>query len=153
LPEHPVLAEVASALNRAGAWGQVFDHEYRLVYMTDEFRMTYGGLVEMVPVPLGAYVFGPEYVNAMLSWPGGGWSLDAVRDYFSAWGPWALADAPGGREELRELVDPRLHDIVDGLAPEGSTALTFVISVSFMGGKVPFYLDGPGPIRRAGSWP
>ena len=55
LPEHPVLAEVASALNRAGAWGQVFDREYRLVYLTDELRLSNGDLVEMVPVPLGAY--------------------------------------------------------------------------------------------------
>jgi hypothetical protein len=66
LPDHPVLAEVASALNRAGTWGQVFDHQYRLVYMTDEFRLSNGGLVEMVPVPLGAYACGPEYVDAML---------------------------------------------------------------------------------------
>ena len=77
----------------------------------------------------------------MLGWPGGGWSLDASRDLFSAWGPWALADAPGGREELRELVDPRFHDIVDGLPlAEDSTALTWVISSSFMGGKVPVEL-------------
>lgn len=141
MPEHPALAEVASALNRAGAWGQVFDREYRLVYLTDELRLSNGDLVEMVPVPLGAYFFGAEYVTAMLGWPGGGWSLDAPRDLFSALGPWALADAPGGREELRELVDPRLRDILDGLPPaEGSTALTFVISSSLMGSKVPVEL-------------
>jgi class 3 adenylate cyclase len=60
---------------------------------------------------------------------------------FSAWGPWALADAPGGREELRELMDPRLHDILDGISPaEDSTALAYAISGSSMGGKVPFEL-------------
>jgi hypothetical protein len=35
LPEHPALAQVASSLNRAGAWGQMLDHEYRVIYMTD----------------------------------------------------------------------------------------------------------------------
>ena len=30
LPEQRALAELASALNRIGAWGQVFDREYRL---------------------------------------------------------------------------------------------------------------------------
>ena len=60
----------------------------------------------MVPVPLGAHFFGPEYVDAMLGWPGGGWSIDTVRGIFSALGPWALADAPGGREELRETGGP-----------------------------------------------
>ena len=143
MPEHPVLAEVASALNRVGAWSQVFDREYRLVYMTDELRLSNGDLVEMVPVPLGAYCFGPEYVDAMLGWPGGGWSLDAPRDFFSALGPWALADAPGGRGELRDLVDPRLRDIVDGLSPaEDATALTFVFSSSLMGSKLPVELKG-----------
>lgn len=134
LPEHPVLAEVASALNRAGVWAQIVDREGRLVYMTDDVRLTSGDLVEMVPVPLGAYAFGPEYVDAMLSWPGTGWSLDSIRGIFSATGPWVLSDFPGGREELRELVDPRLRDIVDDLSPaEGSTALTYVVPSSAMG--------------------
>jgi class 3 adenylate cyclase len=139
LPEHPALAQVASALNRAGAWGQVLDHEYRVVYMTDDLRLTNGGLVEMVPVPLGAFVFGPDYVNAMLGWPGGGFGLDAVRGNLAALGPWALADAPGGREEIRELMDPRLLDTFDRLAPaEDSTALSYLIPSSSTGVKVPF---------------
>lgn len=139
LPEHPVLAEVASTLNRAGAWAHIFDRDYRVVYMTDEIRLTNGGMAEMVPVPLGEYLFGPEYVNAMLSWPGGGWSLDAARGIFSALGPWALLDAPGGREELRELVDPRLRDIVDELSPaEDSTTLVYSISSFSTGVEVPF---------------
>jgi class 3 adenylate cyclase len=138
LPEHPVLAEVASALNRIGAWGQVFDRQYRLVYMTDDFRIANGGMVEMLPVPLGGHLFGPEYVDTVLGSPSG-WSLDSLRDVFSAVGPWALADAPGGREGLRELVDPRLRDIIDELSPdEESTALAYVVSGSMMGGKAPF---------------
>jgi class 3 adenylate cyclase len=139
LPEQPVLAELASALNRIGAWGQVFDRDYRLVYMTDDFRLANGGLMEMLPVSLGRFVFGPEYANDMLSWPGGGWSLDSLRGIFSALGPWALADAPGGREELRERVDPRMRDIVDELSPdEESTALSYVVTVSGLGGSAPF---------------
>jgi hypothetical protein len=110
MPEHPALAAVASALNQMGVWGQVFDREYGLVYMTDDFRLSSGDLVEMVPVPLGAYVFGSEYINAMLDWPGAAGGLGALCGMFSALGPWALADAPGGRGELRELVDPRLRD-------------------------------------------
>jgi len=134
LPEHPVLAEVASALNQVGAWGQMIDCEYRLVYMTDDFRLSQGGYAEMVPVPLGAHLFGPEYVDAMLGWPGIDWSLDTAREAFSALGPWALADAPGGREELRELVDPRLRELVDEISPaQDSTALSYVVSGSMIG--------------------
>lgn len=139
LPEHPVLAEVASTLNQAGAWCKVFDHEYRVVYFSDEGRLTYGGLVGMVPVPLGAYVFGAEYVDAMLSWPGAVWGIDGARDLLAAVGPWALADAQGGRDELRKMVDPRLRDLVDGLpAAENSTAITFALSGFAPGAKAPF---------------
>ena len=134
LPEHPVLAAVASALNRAGVWGYVFDRDYRLVYMTEESRLSNGGLVEMCPVPLGAYILGPEWIDAALSWPGVGWSLDSMRDFLSALGPWAHADAPGGREELRERVDPRLRDLVDGLSPaEDLTAFTVALPNFTMG--------------------
>jgi len=76
LPEHPALAEVATALNQAGAWGHIYDHGYRVAYMTDDFRLSNGNLIEMVPVPLGAHVFGAEYVSAALGWPGGSWSVD-----------------------------------------------------------------------------
>lgn len=139
LPEHPVLAELASALNRAGVWAQITDREGRLVYMTDDLRLTNGDLVEMVPVPLGAYGFGPEYIDAMLSWPGGGWSLDAIRNAFSATGPWVLPEMPGGREELRERVDPRLRDLVDDISPaEESTSLMYVMPSSSMGVMAPF---------------
>jgi class 3 adenylate cyclase len=139
LPEHPLLAELASAFNRVGAWVVVYDREYRVVFMTDEFRLSSGDLVEMVPVPLGAYLFGREYIDASFSWPASGWSIDTTREVFSALGPWALADAPGGREELGERVDPRLRDMVDGLSPaEQPRALTYMISGSAMGGKRPW---------------
>jgi len=75
LPEQPVLAAMASALNQAGVWAYVMDRDYRLVYITQESRLSNGGLVEMCPVPLGAYVFGTEYTDAMLGWSGPGWSL------------------------------------------------------------------------------
>jgi class 3 adenylate cyclase len=107
--------------------------------MTDDFRLSNGTLVEMAPVPLGAYLFGPEYADAMLGWPGGGWSIDTVRGIFAAVGPWALAAAPGGREELREKVDPRLRDVLDELSPdEESTAISYVVSGSGIGRRAPF---------------
>jgi class 3 adenylate cyclase len=136
LPEHPVLAELASGLNRIGEWGLVLDRDYRLVYMTDDQRITSGGFVEMVPLPLGDHYFGTEYVDAVLSWPGARFGLDTMRDTLSALGPWALADAPGGREELRERVDPRLRDIVEELSPaENPAAVTYVMSASAVGGQ------------------
>jgi class 3 adenylate cyclase len=141
LPQHEVLAEVASALNRVGAWGFVLDSAYRVAYMTDELRLTAGGLGAMVRVPLGAYFFGAQFIDAALGWPGGRWTLDTARSMFSALGPWALADAAGGREQLHELVDPRLRDIVDGLSrAENSTAVTYGASGFAAGGKLLYEL-------------
>ena len=155
LPEDPVLAELASTLNQTGAWCKVFDSEYRVVYMTDEGRLTYGGLAEMVPVPLGAYIFGPKFVDSMLSWPGADWKIDAARQLFTALGPWALGDAPGGRDELRQMIDPRLRDIVDGLLPaQDSTAITFALSGFSMGVKASFEVKHHSKARRrSGSAP
>ena len=51
-----------------------------------------------------------------------------IREAFPGSGPWMLADTPGGLEGLREMVDPRLRDIVDELSPaERTPALSFVL--------------------------
>jgi len=135
LPGNPVLAETAAALNQAGLWAYVLDREHRVVYMTDELRRSNGGLVEMVQVPLGAHLFGADFLDAALRWPT--WTLDTARRMFAAMGSWVLADTPGGIEQLRETVDPRLLDMLDGLAPAaGAAALAYETDGSAMGGKV-----------------
>jgi len=135
LPEDPVLAETAGALNQAGLWAYVLDREYRVVYMTDELRRSNGGLAQMVRVPLGAHLFGADFLDAALTWPT--WTLETARRMFSAMGPWVLADAPGGREQLRESVDPRLLDMLDRLAPaDGAAALAYETDGAAMSGKV-----------------
>src|SRR4051794_10485879 len=48
---------------------------------------------------------------------GGQFPLDILRQAMTLFGPYILADTPGGRDELRALVDPRLRDIVDTLSP------------------------------------
>lgn len=60
LPEDPALAEVSTALRDTGHWGWVVDHRWRLVYATDELRLTFGGRVELARWAVGAHAFGPE---------------------------------------------------------------------------------------------
>src|SRR3954453_17553093 len=60
--------------------------------MTDELRRSNGGLVEMVRVPLGAHLFGADFLDAALGWPT--WTLETARRMFSAMGPWVLAAPP-----------------------------------------------------------
>ncbi len=126
LPDHPVLAEMAKALNDEGHWSEIIDREWRAIYMTDEARRMYGGRVELSPYPVGVYLWGREYVSTAMEWRGGQFPLEIHRRGLAAYGPWMLADTPGGKEELRARVDPRLADIVDGLSPvELATAASF----------------------------
>ena len=85
-------------------------------HVTDDLRFgTVGFMVERVPVLLGVYFFGPENINARRQWRTGSVVLECFRGLLSAFGAWVLADTPGGHETLRDLVDPRLRDIVDHL--------------------------------------
>lgn len=117
LPDDPVLASVARALNDGGHWGEVVDREWRGAFLTDEARWMFGGRVGLAPYPLGAHFFGAERVRVMTGWRGGQFPLEIVRRAVTAYGPWVLADTPGGREALRRRLDPRLQDLADELAP------------------------------------
>ncbi len=68
LPDDPVLAATAAALNEAGQWADIFDADGRFVYMTDEVRLIFGGGVELAPVPLGLFVWGPEATRVRMEW-------------------------------------------------------------------------------------
>jgi ketosteroid isomerase-like protein len=75
-------------------------------------------MVDLAPVPLGADYYSAEAMSARLLRRIGPVMMDAAREGLAAMaGGWMLADTPGGREELRELADPRLRDIVDELRP------------------------------------
>jgi class 3 adenylate cyclase len=117
VPDDPVLAATATALNDTGQWAEIVDPDWGTVYLTDEARWMYGGKVELAPFPLGAHLYGPERVSMAMEWRGGQFPLDVLRRAFVMYGPWTLAGTQGGREGLRALVDPRLEDIVDELEP------------------------------------
>ncbi len=117
LPEDPTLAAIASALNDAGYWAIIVDRNWRNLYMTDAQRLSEGGLVEPAPFPVGVHINSPESLSALLAGRGRLNTLEVMRKRFETGGSFQLAATEGGREELRELVDPRLRDIVDRLSP------------------------------------
>jgi class 3 adenylate cyclase len=156
LPEDPALASVAAALRDAGHWGEIVDRDWRWVYMTDDLRLSHGGLLQLVPVPLGAHYFGTEAVSARLKWPTGSNRVEFVRESFEQIGGWALADTTEGREQLSGLVDGALVDIVEGLSPiDTESARTVVWHGMHSGGTILAYMtavrvhDGGG--RLAGT--
>ena len=117
LPDDPALAEAASALNVARAWAHVVDRDWRWVYMTDDVRLSLGRPPRMIDVPLGLHYFGPETAESEMH-------QRAFRPETSGrcavagLGPWLLADARGGRAELREVLDARYHDLIDAIEPD-----------------------------------
>lgn len=123
LPEDPLLAEAAVALRDSGAWGQVVDHRWNLVYVGDELRVTFGA-GELAPFAIGHHYFATEAKVVADKWKYGGNSSALRRPTFAAFGPIVLADTPGGRDELRKLVDPIYHDMIDDLSPSDPAALT-----------------------------
>jgi class 3 adenylate cyclase len=119
LPDDPNLARWASALNDAGQWASLYDSEWRLVWATDESRLTYGDTGAGTVLPMGFHLFGAETTRFRVSVNRGGFALPEVRRArFLEIGPYILASTPGGRDELRRVVDPEFADLVDQLEPK-----------------------------------
>ena len=95
LPDDPTLASLAVALRDAGQWAEIVDRDWRCVYMTDDLRLSYGGLAEPVRFALGEHYFGPRAVNARLQWPTGTNKLEFIADTLAGIGGWTLADTAG----------------------------------------------------------
>jgi len=124
-PDDPALAAAAAALNTAGYWAEVVDCDWRLVFMTDELRFTYGALLGRASVPLGAFYFGAEATAQRLGGRAGPTTLEIHRIQFAALGPWALSDLRCDAAALAGMVAPELRDLAAGLQPEAAPALTY----------------------------
>jgi class 3 adenylate cyclase len=103
-------------LNDAGYWAEIYDANWRFVFVTDELLVSHRALGSVTPIPIGAHLFsaaGVQYVTAQLggSWP----SPEVGRAWFLSAGGFVLASTSGGREELRRLVAPEFTDLVDEL--------------------------------------
>ena len=122
LPGDPVLSEWAETLRDAGDWGWIVDSSWRLIFMTNEQRFSFSAGVEMVPIVLGEHLFGSEMVSASSDWRAGPTLLESWGELLSAVGGFVLADTPGGKNELRAIVDPSFARIVDGLVPSEASA-------------------------------
>ena len=126
LPDHPILAACADALNRSGHWALMFDASYCLVFATEDWRRTVSGLTGLGPFPLGEFYFSSIAYDVMDRWPIFGTSSDHVpqsREAFEHTFPELLSIFGGNREALRVASNPIFSDLIDGLAG-GPTGLT-----------------------------
>ncbi len=127
LPEDPALAQLAAVLRDAEHWAWIFDHRWRLVYMTDALRVSFGNDGAPVPTAIGCHAFGPEAVEVSRGWRFGPNSTERLSTILRGVGGWLLADAPGGVDELRTLVDPSLREFLDELTPSNDEMIGFVV--------------------------
>jgi len=117
LPDHPLLATWASALNDAGYWATLMDAEWRIVFVTDETLLTYRDMGAATPPPIGAHFLSVEWREYMETVLGASGSSEDLRASFLDTGRFVLAGTPGGREQLRRVLDPQLASFVDQLQP------------------------------------
>lgn len=129
LPADPDLAMWASAMNEAGQWADVFDSTWRYVYATDEMRITLGDTGPATILPIGSHLFGTEMTRFRVSV-----SHQVLpefrRAHFLVLGGYVLAGTPGGRDELRRVVDPEFADLVDELEPVELPAVCTGVPIS-----------------------
>jgi len=141
LPEDPTLAAWASALNAGGYWAVVLDSSWRMVFVTDELRLSFGDTGPVSLMAIGVMPFSAESRQAaddlsQRSHLGGGTAdRELRRERFLLVGPYILGSMPGGREELRRAVAPELADLVDELQPQP-------LPVAWFGGAVPQTVAG-----------
>jgi class 3 adenylate cyclase len=121
------------ALSESGHWAWIVDSQWRLVFASDEIRRTFGG-GQLASMPVGKpHLFGPEWFAAGREWVFGTNTDEINRMLFASIGGLALSDMAGGRDELRELVDPVLHDLIEDLDPVDAPALARMSEVTGLG--------------------
>ena len=114
--DDPSLGAAFEALQHADFAALVWDERWRVVAVTDELLTILGGGIERPDPPLGSHLFSAEWVEFQASRPGGP-TLDSQREVFGAVVGALLGTTSGGVAELRALVDPRLHDLLEGVEP------------------------------------
>jgi len=127
----PALARVVAAWSDAGHWAFAVDDRWQYAFLSEELRDTLGSQIR-----LGEFQFGSVSVEAQLSGHAGLNSVEEIRAYFQHVCGWMLLDLPGGRDALREKVDPRLRDIVDELEPRDDDAIVYEIETESFGLRV-----------------
>ena len=116
-PDDPVLAELASVLQASDDWGWIVDPRWRLLFITDQVRLSMAGGTQLAALEVNEHLFGPAQARVLSEARFGFGTVEIWRAYFASIGGHVLADTPGGHDALRDLVDPALGDLVDALTP------------------------------------
>jgi class 3 adenylate cyclase len=110
------LRAAYDVLQQGGFSALLWDREFRVFGITDEaLKILRLGDAQLEP-PLGWHMFSSDWVSLMAG-AQGGLTFESQRCVFALMAP-AVVAAHGSGAAARELVDPRMHDLLDGVGPE-----------------------------------
>jgi class 3 adenylate cyclase len=116
LPDDPALAQWAATLNGAGQWAQLYDASWRLVFVTDDLRSSFGDTGTETQLAIGLQPFSAEGARLFASLNRDPPELRRARFLDTA--GYVLATLPGGRDEFRRAAAPEYADLVDEIQPK-----------------------------------
>ncbi len=118
MPANPTLAAIAAELDSLGTCATICDAEWFHVYTTREYvRWTDHPLLPQDPP---CHWFGPEISQWMRDELG----PDHSRHHeFLLAAPYLVYETPGGRDAVRERVDPSLVELIDDIEPAAPAML------------------------------
>jgi hypothetical protein len=127
----PTLLQVIAAWSEGGYWGFAVDDRWRIVVVTAE-------LAAVAPdqFAMGEFLYGSAQTAAELQGRSGHNSIEDKRASFVRHGGWLLTDIQGGRDALREAVDPAVRDLVDEIEPCHDEVLTEDVRTEAFGSGV-----------------
>ncbi len=114
LPDDPTLGPLAELLEREGLTAEVWDAQWRLVYLTSDYLLSSGASVASAIESLGLPAYGEAAAVLRASWPASAtqasWE-DVIRRLLPA----IAHDLPGGAEAMRPVLTPALGRDLDGV--------------------------------------
>jgi class 3 adenylate cyclase len=117
VPDDPTLRDAARALEAHGFAGELWDRDWRLAYLTTEYRLLVSAGRYHADVPgRGEFFLSPAMCAARDAWPTGP-TFESLRDSLPEWGGFLMATAPVSREDLIEAADPRLRAVLSTIDP------------------------------------
>lgn len=116
-PADPTLAVVLDGLNATGFAAEVWDRDWHLYGVTDDYKLMISAGRETPELGIGLHFLEPRMQENRLSWPAGP-EPDSMVEWIRRWGGAMAAMSPGGLAAMRRAVAPDQRDLIDGLEPQ-----------------------------------
>jgi len=131
LPEHPELAEVAGSLEQTGWAAEIYDAEWRLVWVSGEI-LELTGVSEVAELGFGEHILQHIRMGTYQSFI----SAESAASLLEVELPMVLHDTPGGKDELKRLAGGILDEVIDRIEERVPPA-GWASQIEFIQGELP----------------